>query len=175
MMLIAYADPPYIGQAQKHYADDPKCAEVDHIELILMLNNFDAWALSCSSTSIWTLARLQTNGGFVLPENARIGAWVKPFCSFKPNVNPAYAWEPVLFWGGRNRGRELPTVRDWISASPPVFTNSHRSKVKGEKPEEFAFWLFEMLGMIPDDEFIDLYPGSGGMRESWRKWRRRLI
>ena len=34
---FAYADPPYIGQAKKHYADDPRCAEVDHAELVARL------------------------------------------------------------------------------------------------------------------------------------------
>ena len=48
-MRIAYADPPYIGQAKKHYSHDPKCAEVDHAKLLLQLQNYDAWALSMSA------------------------------------------------------------------------------------------------------------------------------
>ena len=37
-ICVAYADPPYIGQARKHYSHDPNCAEVDHAELIDRLN-----------------------------------------------------------------------------------------------------------------------------------------
>ena len=44
------------------------------------------------------------------------GAWVKPFASFEPGVNPGYAWEPVIFGGVRNLGRDVPTVRDFVSA-----------------------------------------------------------
>lgn len=36
-MRIAYADPPYIGQAKRHYRNDPSgipAAEVDHAALI---------------------------------------------------------------------------------------------------------------------------------------------
>ena len=36
------------------------------------------------------------------PAGVRVGAWVKTFCAFKKGVRPAYAWEPVIFTGGRN-------------------------------------------------------------------------
>lgn len=49
-MRFAYADPPYIGQAKRHYSRDPCCAEVDHTELVAQLNTYDAWALSLSTT-----------------------------------------------------------------------------------------------------------------------------
>jgi len=53
MKRIRYADPPYPGQASKHYADDPRCAEVDHRQLIADLEaSGDAWALSTSSTAL---------------------------------------------------------------------------------------------------------------------------
>ena len=34
-MKFAYADPPYIGQAKRHYSHDPLCAEVDHARAAL--------------------------------------------------------------------------------------------------------------------------------------------
>ena len=40
-MRLAYADPPYPGQAKIHYSHDPKCAEVDHEELIKQLEQYD--------------------------------------------------------------------------------------------------------------------------------------
>jgi hypothetical protein len=51
---FAYADPPYIGQAKRHYSHDPQCAEVDHAELIARLCQGypDGWALSLSSPSL---------------------------------------------------------------------------------------------------------------------------
>jgi len=152
---VAYADPPYIGQARKHYSHDPNCAEVDHAELIERLNQYDAWALSLSSPSLKEVLAL-------CPDDVRVGAWVKPFCAFKANVNPAYAWEPVIFRGGRKLTREQDTVRDWVSE---VITL--KKGLTGVKPERFCYWIFEFLGMVPGDQLDDLYPGSGAVTRAW--------
>ena len=170
-MKICYADPPYIGQAEKHYGDQPLHEEVDHAKLIRQLMDYDGWALSASSVSILELARLQDeNGEFVMPWYVRVGVWVKPFASFKPNVNPAYAWEPVFFVPARKRGREYPTIRDWVSASITLERGVH-----GAKPETFCYWLFEVLGMDRDDEFIDMYPGSGAVTNAYTAWQTQML
>lgn len=158
-MRFAYADPPYIGQAKKHYSHDPNCAEVDHEQLVARLNEYDGWALSLSSPTLQTILAM-------CPEDVRVMAWVKPFCAFKKNVNPAYAWEPVIVRGGRKRGKELPTVRDWVSENITL-----RKGLSGVKPMRFSMWLFETLGMLPDDEFDDLFPGSGAVTDAWTAWR----
>lgn len=164
-MKFAYADPPYIGQARKHYARDPRCAEVDHAALIEQMNGFDAWALSLSSPSLQQILAL-------CPTDVRVGAWVKPFASFKPGVNPAYAWEPVIWRGGRKRDRTEATVRDWVSCNITL-----QRGLSGAKPETFCFWLFEVLGAEAEDEFTDLFPGSGAVSQAWEKWcnQQRLI
>ena len=105
-MRAAYADPPYMGQAKRHYGEE----EVDHAALAERLRGYDGWALSCSSPSLYDLLPL-------FPERPRIMAWVKPFGIYKPHVNPAYVWEPVLVKPVRNRGRDAPTTRDWVSAN----------------------------------------------------------
>ena len=160
-MTFAYADPPYIGQAATHYQHDPNCAEVDHPALIQHLCDTysDGWALSCSSPSLASILPL-------CPPNARVMAWVKPFCSFKLNVRVAYAWEPVIVTGGRKRARSQSTVRDWLSASMTM-----RAGLSGVKPQEFAFWLFSVLNMQPQDTLHDLFPGSGAITKAWEKWR----
>jgi len=159
-MKVAYADPPYIGCANRY----PEKREVNHEELIKKLcGEFDAWVLSCSSPSLKYLLTL-------CPDNVRVGAWVKPFCVFKPNVNPAYAWEPVIFRGARKRTRAVPTIRDWISASI-----TFQKGVVGAKPPEFCFWLFELLGLNEDDELYDLFPGTGIVMKSWELWRNKLL
>ena len=150
---IAYADPPYVGQAKKHYGT----AEVNHTLLIAYLQTFDGWALSCSSSSLVCLLPL-------CPE-ARVGAWVKPFCSFKPNVNPAYAWEPVLYQPARRRGRNVATVRDWVST--PI---TLQKGLVGVKPPKFCYWLFDLLGVEPGDSFEDVFPGSGAVTKAYDKY-----
>jgi hypothetical protein len=164
-MRAAYADPPYIGQAKKHYSKDPSglCAEVDHQELIQQLMQYDCWALSASSPSLHEILPM-------CPEDTRIMAWVKPFASFKRGVRVAYCWEPVLVWGARQKSDgEEPTVRDYISANITTKRGTH-----GAKPLVFCLWLFSVLGLKPSDEFIDLFPGSGAVGRAWEVYRGQL-
>lgn len=162
-MRFAYADPPYIGQAKKHYGSEATYAgEVDHADLLRKLQGYDGWALSASSPSLRLILQLA-------PPPTRIAAWVKPFASFKPGVNPAYAWEPVLFMPGRSGsarsgGRNAPTVRDWVSANIML-----KKGLSGVKPPAFCEWLFHLLGMQPSDEFHDLFPGSGAVTRAWEQ------
>ncbi len=156
-MRFAYADPPYIGQARKHYGPDAK--EVNHALLIAHLEEYDGWALSLSAPSLHTILPL-------CPPDVRVCAWVKPFASFKPGVNPGYAWEPVIVRGGRKLGRKVATVRDYISCNITL-----KRGVSGAKPDIFCFWLFNFVGLTLDDEFTDVFPGSGAVSRAWKKWR----
>lgn len=159
-MRFAYADPPYPDCAGLY----PEKREVDHADLVgrLCRDYPDGWALSTASTTLQEVLAM-------CPPGVRVAAWVKPFASFKPGVNPAYAWEPVIFMGGRPRGRERLTVTDWISASITL-----RRGLVGAKPAAFCYWLFALLGMEPTDEFHDLYPGSGAVSRAWDVWRSQI-
>ena len=163
-MRVAYADPPYIGQAKRHYRQFGG-TEVDHRLLVaqLELEYPDGWALSLSSPSLATILPM-------CPSDVRVMAWVKPFASFKPNVNPGYCWEPVIVRGGRPRTREQDTVRDFISANITL-----QRGMPGAKPDAFCYWLFEVLNLQPGDELADLFPGSGAVSRAWAKWQRRLV
>lgn len=125
-MRVAYADPPYIGQARRHY----KSEEVDHKELIdMMLRDFDAWALSASSSSLNVLL---------------------PLC-------PAYTWEPVLFYS--SRAKELDTtIKDHIIVSAtmkkglagakPIEFCHWLFKLLGMKPGDEFVDLFPGTGVV---------------------------
>jgi hypothetical protein len=156
-MKFAYADPPYIGQAKRHYGSE----EVDHVLLLHQLESDypDGWALSCSSPSLQQLLA-------ICPDDVRVMAWVKPFASFKPNVNPAYAWEPVIIRGGRKRTREQPTVRDWVSSNITL-----QRGLVGAKPESFAMWLFQVLNIQDGDTLDDLFPGTNAVTKALDKYR----
>jgi len=158
-MKIAYADPPYIGCANKY----PEKEEVDHKKLIAQLEAYDGWALSLASPTLKEILNLCSN-------DVRVGAWVKPFCSFKPNVNPAYAWEPVIFKPARDGSRDIDTVRDWVSCGITL-----KRGLVGVKPDAFCYWLFALLGMESDDEFHDIFIGSGAVTKAWEKWKGKLI
>ena len=165
-MRFAYADPPYYGLAKYYSTHHPEAAEWDRLEthaaLIERLSDEfpDGWALSLHSPSLKHILPL-------CPDDVRVMSWVKPFCSFKPGVNPAYAWEPVIVRGGRKRERTQPTVRDWASVSITL-----QRGLVGAKPEAFCFWLFDVLNIQAGDELADLFPGSGAVSVAFDRWKR---
>lgn len=160
-MIFAYADPPYVGQARKHY----QSVEVDHKELIArVINEYpDGWALSCSSPSLRALLPL-------CPEDVRVLAWVKPFAIYKPNVGLCYAWEPVIFRGGRRITRQQKTVKDWISENITL-----KKGLVGAKPPKFCYWLFSVFNAQWNDELHDLFPGTGIVTRCWRRFQTRAL
>lgn len=165
-LRAAYADPPYPGQSAKHYADHPDYAgEVDHEKLLRSLDNeYDGWVLHTASTTLAYVLGIAEDLGI---EGYRVMAWVKPFAAFKRNVSVAYAWEPVLVKPVRKpvvSGRIV--MRDWVSESITL-----RRGLTGVKPRMVCGWAFEMLGLRPDDELVDLFPGTGAVTDAWNLWR----
>lgn len=163
-MKLAYADPPYLGCCNKyqHTHPDGLCWDdpATHAALIVRLQSEypDGWLMSLTSSSLRTILPL-------CPADCRVGAWTKPFCSFKPGINPAYCWEPVIWRGGRKRARREPSVRDYCAVNVTL-----RAGFIGAKPYEFCCWVFALLGLEPADEFHDLFPGSGAVGRAWREW-----
>jgi hypothetical protein len=170
-MRIAFADPPYLGCCglYDHRHEAPYGCWDDigthrHLIRCLCSGYPDGWALSLNSPSLEEI--LHVCREVIGPNQARVGTWVKPFASFKPNVNPAYAWEPVIFYGGRKRGRDLPTVRDWVAENITM-----EKGLTGAKPLKFCYWLFEFLGMQAEDEFCDVFPGTGIVGQAWEIYK----
>jgi hypothetical protein len=159
-MRLCYSDPPYIGQAKRHYSHDPSgipAEEVDYPELIEKLRLYDGWALSASSPSLHILIPM-------VPE-ARVAAWVKPWCSWKPTHRVQYAWEPVLFVPTRPKGsKQVPSVRDFVSANITMRRGTH-----GAKPDGFCDWILNILGYQPGDTVDDLFPGSGAFTNAVKR------
>lgn len=162
---VAYADPPYVGQAKRHYDDD----EVDHAELVarLMADYPDGWALSCSGQSLQALLRL-------CPDGVRVGSWAKPWSNMLPGIRVQYCWEPVIFCGGR-QGKHIKgdaLLRDYVVANPDGFTfrKINPGAVIGRKPRHFCWWMFDVLGLGPQDSLHDLFPGNGAVAQAWQEW-----
>ena len=163
-MKLAYADPPYIGCAHL-YVDQPDYAgEVDHPALIARLEaEFDGWVLHASATkeSMKVLAPL------VAATEARWCSWVKGFAAFKRNVSVAYAWEPVIIKPARKPvvSKRL-VMRDWINESITL-----KRGLTGAKPEKVCHWAFDLLGARPDDDLVDLFPGTMAVTKAWQTWQ----
>lgn len=164
-MRFAYADPPYLGLAEKFYGHlHPDAAQYDKIEthaklIETMCKDYDGWAMSLHSPSLRDILPL-------CPKECRVMSWVKPFASFKPGVGVAYAWEPVIVWGGRRRSRQQQTVRDWCAVNITL-----RRGFAGAKPAAFVWWVLEVLNVEPDDIVDDLFPGSGAVQVAIDAWR----
>ena len=92
-LRLAYADPPYPGKARL-YRDHPDYGgEVDHAALIERLAGYDGWALSTSAEALPAVLAL-------CPPGVRVAAWHR---GERPTRSrwPLHAWEPVLYYGGR--------------------------------------------------------------------------
>ena len=155
-MKFAYADPPYYGCCglYDHHHPDGKCWddwETHQMLTYRLMDEYpDGWAVSMTSGNLIDLVL-----HLPLPPGTRVAAWVKPFASFKPNVNPAYTWEPVIFYGGRKRDRDQPTIKDHLAQ---VITL--QKGLTGAKPEPFCRWILDLLGWLPGDDLVDLFPGT---------------
>ena len=161
-MKFAYADPPYIGMANKY----PEKEEVDHQELVryLVAQFSDGWALSLHTPSLKQILSY-------CPDSVRVLAWVKPWASWRPMTNPVYAWEPVILYGGRKMEVKSDwQVRDWLACSTHG-SSEKKTGVYGAKPPEFCEWILDCLGFRNGDEIVDLYPGSGIMSFTARQLR----
>jgi hypothetical protein len=153
---VAYADPPYPGCAHLYKEHPDYAGEVDHYQLARDLHDYDGWILHTASTTL----------GQVL-DALYDAQWVKPFAAFKRNVSVAYAWEPVLVKPCRKPVvTPAMVMRDWISE--PI---TLKRGLTGAKPEAVCRWAFHVLGMEPDDELVDLFPGSGAVTRAWESWQ----
>lgn len=166
-MRFAFADPPYLGCGRlyaKHHPeamvwDDP---ETHRVLIAKLCEEYpDGWALSCHTPSLRVLLPM-------CPEDVRIGAWVKPFHAYKKGVRPAYAWEPLIYRGGRNKNPPAPekggkaiTPKDFVSANITL-----KKGLTGAKPPAFNEWVLDLLGFREGDTLDDLFPGLGGMDDA---------
>lgn len=147
-----YADPPYPGHAWRYRNQASFGGEVDHAALIRSLvdQRPTGWALSTSSAALREVLPL-------CPVGAKVCAWVKPNGAHGAGV--CSRWEPLIVVGGR----ATVTVRDWLLAMPA----RGGGDLVGRKPLAFCAWLFDVMGMQPGDELVDLFPGSGVVSKAW--------
>lgn len=177
-MIFAFADPPYLGccglYGHHHEAPYGCWDDVDtyrHLLFDLATLYDDGWALCASSPSLQQLLSLMSS-------DIRIASWVKTFSAFKKGVRPAYAWEPVIWRGGRNPVNGFPHAppeKGGKQNTPKDFHETHmvveglacpitlKKGLTGAKPEAFCEWVLDLLNVQPGDTVIDLFPGTGIM------------
>ena len=156
---LAYADPPYPGQAWRY----PGGREVNLPLLVAHLDTYDGWALSTSAAAlldVWNMA-----------PHARAAIWAKTFaCNGWSRVR--YTWEAVLFVTDHKgiAPGERSTVRD-VLISPPDVVGAWKVAPGvggGAKPHAFVRWLLALLDYAEGDTLEDLFPGSGAIERGVR-------
>ncbi len=84
--------------------------------------------------------------------------------------NRMYSWEPVILCD-TPRPAQPTRMHCEANADQYTFRAKRDGYVVGAKPQGFCFWLFDAMGLQPDDELVDLFPGSGAVSEAWNAWR----
>jgi hypothetical protein len=161
-LRLAYADPPYPGNARL-YRDHPDyCGEVDHAALITRLEGYDGWALSTSAEALPDILAL-------CPPGVRVAAWHR---GGRPTSSrwPLHAWEPVLYRGGRQLITSTRRTDSIVCGVTP--TGTLPGQVIGAKPAAVCRWIFDLLGACPGDTLDDLFPGSGAVGRAWAAFTR---
>ncbi len=62
------------------------------------------------------------------------------------------------------------TVRDFVSCNITL-----QKGLTGAKPPEFCYWLFDFMNLNKDDDFHDLFPGTGIVSACWEQWKHNQI
>ncbi len=169
MRRMAYADPPYPGQSGRLYGHhDDYGGEVDHRELIcdLLARYSEGWALSTSAKALPAVLRL-------CPDRVLVCCWLKRATSPPMGDNRMYSWEPVILCDTPNPASPT-TMHCEALTQQYTFRPKREGYVVGAKPQGFCFWLFAAMGLTPDDELDDLFPGSGAVGEAWDAWRAQM-
>ena len=160
-LRLAYADPPYPGKAHL-YRDHPDYGgEVDHLELLSRLHEYDGWALSTSSSGLRQVFALCDSLGIL---HVRVAAWVRG-ARTTPAAGPLSSWEPVVYRGARQAPRNNQVLDSLVYTARPRLTDPCR--VIGAKPAAYISWIFGLLDARVGDTLDDLYPGSGGVQRAW--------
>ncbi|WUI00961.1 hypothetical protein OHR68_03825 [Spirillospora sp. NBC_00431] len=163
-LRLAYADPPYPGNARLYRNHPDYAGEVDHTALIDRLTGYDGWALSTSAAALPTVLAL-------CPPGVRVAAWHRGERATTSRW-PLNAWEPVIYTQGRSLDPSRQSATDatrrvdsLVHGVSPLTTLPGR--VIGAKPAAFCRWIFDLLGAVPGDSMDDLFPGSGAVTRAW--------
>jgi hypothetical protein len=156
-MRFAYADPPYLGCGKLYAKHHPEALIWDdpatHVDLAQRLVDEypDGWVLSCNPRDLRVYLP-------ALPDDVRMGAYCKTWHQIRP-TSVQFAWEPILFRGGRSLPKRNPMIRDYL-------VSGHKpGGLVGNKPDKFNRWVLDVLGYEDGDTVDDLFPGTGGMSE----------
>lgn len=193
VLRLAYADPPYSGLSKRYYGDHPDYAgEVDHRRLIGQLVTYDGWALSTSARALQDVLSMCPPGSRVAvwvrgerPTKSAgpLNAW-EPVIYFggRRDASRSTSAGERIVRDLRDASRSADDDASRGAAADASHGSSRRvdvltfapgarttepGRVIGAKPAVFCRWIFDLLGAEPQDQFDDLFTGSGGVARAW--------
>lgn len=154
---FAYADPPYPGLARKFYRGE---------------SSLSGRSRSRRADRVARIRRLRWLGALNGAEVVAAGA--APLSARRSRLRLVQAhWRVAAHLriaqhlGSRDRRwrppANAPAFPDWLRAMPARGGGT----LMGRKPIAFCAWLFDLLGMLPGDELVDLFPGTGIVTRAW--------
>jgi len=178
-MKLGIADPPYYGRANRYYGSGsgggggnrriykpdyhPEAAKWDtkeaHQELVEQLNEqFDSWVIAMSSHNLSMYLNWCETGS---SSDYRVCAWVKT-TSVPSGSRIRNGFEPVLLKLHKSRRSTYrgTRTRDYFIAPAP------RTGFLGAKPSGWTYWVLDLMGYELGDEVVDLFNGSGAVKEA---------
>lgn len=162
-----------------------------------LVDGFDGWALSTSAAALPDVLALCPPGVRVAawvrgerPTRSRcpLNAWepvvfaggrlrVDLVGATDPSGSPAAATvaRALAVASGRSSSTGDASPSDEDDATRrldalvyrPGVRTTDPGRVIGAKPAVFARWVFDLLGALPGDDFVDVFPGSGGIALAW--------
>lgn len=193
VLRLAYADPPYPGLSRRYYGNHPDYAgEVDHRRLVEQLDAYDGWALSTSARALPEVLALCPPGvrvaAWVRGERPTrsagpLNAWepviyfggrrdvsrfttVTHDASRRPGERVAEDLRDASRMAAVDASRGSARRVDVLTYRPGARTTDP-ARVIGAKPAAFCRWVFDLLGAQPQDDFADIFAGSGGVMRAW--------
>ena len=154
-MRFAYADPPYPGKSRRYYGEHRDYAgEVDHVELVARLSEYDGWALSTSASALQHVLSL-------CPQGSRVAAWHR---GERPNRRQVIvnAWEPVIYFGARPVVLDVGDDTSRGSSDDTSSTATVRHDVSRRPGENVAAIAFDGSGVAA--ALRDVSRGAGATR-----------
>ena len=185
-MILAIADPPYLGRAKRWYgaggcgdgrgrnqADNhPDAAIWDnpetHQELLTeLLARYDGFAIAMSVHSLSTyldITGTDSRNGF------RVCVWHKP-SAITSGSRITNNFEPVLIKvpdSRRGWASNAARVSDVLVANPP------KVNFRGAKPALWTKWVLDLMGYTDGDTVDDLFVGSGMVGNALENYQEQL-
>ena len=170
---LAYADPPYPGNARLYRGHPDYAGEVDHAALLSRLATYDGWALSTSARALPDVLALAVAQDL----RPRVAAWIR---GVRPHATARHAlngWEPVVYVPVELAGEGAASRSAGETRRVDVLHHGVRpmttlpGRVIGAKPATFCRWMFDLIGAGPRDTLDDLFPGSGIVGKTWNAFR----